>query len=630
MAFENSQKERSGRISGPFPPDQLVLVEMSGYEGINELFEFRVTALAASGTKIDLDTLLGRSLTIELLTLDGGSRWFDGIVAEAESLGPFQGPNQNVGEGFLFLLRPWYWALGMRQNSRVFHNLSVVSIIEKVFAPYRGESGSFGNLRNRTVHAQHHTEPEYVVQYCESDLDFTRRLMEEYGINFHFEMRKDEHSLVITDDADHYEAVPGKTRVFRAVGGQHRADAEHFAEWTQRRQMRPGVVRMTDYNFKTPNSNMTAQQKASATYEKGNIEVYQPHGRYEKPDQGQRFAKVRLDALQSPDGRIEAAGDVLSLAAGIRVNLTEHPEAAMNTGYVALACNHRYVAEGYRSGGGGAQGGEDSYEGLYVLQRLEQPLAPARLTPRGRVLGPLTGIVIGTGEIDCDEFGRILVRFPWEDEGSGTMRCRVLQSWAGAKWGSIYIPRVGMEVVVEFLDGDPDRPIVTGAVYNQSNKPPFPLPANQTISGIKSNSSRGGGGPNQFTFEDKKGAESIDLHAQKDLNLKVLNNETREVDVDESFTIGGSVAGLVCKDRSVKIRGSETLDVSKDMMITSSTKITLKVGSSSIVIDGQSITIEAAMIRVDAKMSLVTKSGMTAEHTAGANLTINGLLVMIN
>lgn len=595
---------------GPFPPDQLVLVEITGHEGMNDLFEFRVTALAAKDADIDLDKFLGKGLSVELKTLDGGSRWFDGVVAEAECLGPMQ----DESDLFQFVLRPWYWVLGFRQNSRAFHNQPVIKIIETIVAEYMGDFGSYGTLSNKTSTAAGHAVPEYIVQYCESDLDFTRRLMEEYGINFHFSMKEEQHALVLTDDPFAYAAIKDESRIFEAVVGQHRADEEHFVAWTQKRQMRPGSVRMTDYNFKTPNANMTAEKKSTASYEKSDVEVYEPHGNYDDAGQGGLFAKSRVDALQSPDGRIEAAGDVLSLAPGMKVDLTGHPGRGMNTGYVALGCSHRYVAEGYRSGQGGASQGEDSYQGHYQLQRLDRPLAPARITPRSRVLGPLTGTVIGSGEIDSDEYGRILVLFPWDDERTGTMRCRVLQSWAGAKWGSIHIPRVGMEVVVEFLDGDPDRPIVTGCVYNQNNMPPFTLPADQTISGIKSYSSRGGGGYNQLTLQDKKGEESIDAHAQKDLNIKVLNNETREVD----------------KDRKATVKGTDTHEVTKDILISSTTRITLKVGSSSIIMDGQSITMESAMISLDAKMSLVTKSGMTAEHTAGATMTIKGALVMIN
>lgn len=618
MASENAQANRIGRLVTPLGGDALVLVSLTGFEAMDDLFEFTVNALASPDIPVDTDRLLGRHCSIALTTITGSERWFDGIVTAVSPLGA----SPDGGQGFRIELRPWLWFLSMRSRSRIFHNLSPPQIIEQVLAEY----SDLGSPLQESRLSETYPALEYTVQYRESDLDFVRRIAEEYGISFHFEMDEGNHCLVLSDHSNAFQTIPDGTRPFRPVEGQMRAEIEHFEEWVERRQITPGAVRLGDYDFKRPRADLTVEQAMPAGHENAGFEMTDHPGRYVEAEAGRLLVRRRLDGFRTGAVRVEATGDVLSLAPGHKVEVTEHAEADRNGSYVGAGCWHSFSAESYRSG----EGGGFSYQGRYELVSSHAPLAPRLRTPRARVAGPLTATVIGTGEIDTDEFGRILVRFHWDEDAAGSMRCRVAQSWAGNRWGTQFIPRVGMEVVVEFLDGDPDRPLVTGAVYNGANPPPFGLPADKTISGWKSYSSPGGKGYNRFSFEDRAGAEAVDLHAQKDLRIKVLNDERREIGQNRSEELGGSDSLKITGSRQARIEGEDSLKVAGKITIASETAIRLEVGQSFIEIDGMSITLSAANIKLDARMDLSTAAGLTASHTASGPMTIRGVMVLIN
>ena len=253
---------------------------------------------------------------------------------------------------------------------------------------------------------------------------------------------------------------------------------------------------------------------------------------------------------------------------------------------------------------------------------------PARVAPR--VLGPQTAVVVGEGEIDCDEYGRILVRFHWDREGANSMRCRVAQLWAGKEWGGLAVPRVGMEVVVEFMDGDPARPLVVGCVYNADNMPPFDVGQGGKTMGMKSNSTPGGGGYNELAFDDTKGKEELRLHAQYDLNAKVLHDEGRHVLNNRATIIDNDETHEVGQNREAEIGKHDTLDIGETLTISAGTKITLKVGMSSITMDSSSITLKSPTVEVKAMQQFKSSAGAMSEHKAGALMDIKGALVKIN
>ncbi|RAP39271.1 type IV secretion protein Rhs, partial [Rhodovulum viride] len=253
----------------------------------------------------------------------------------------------------------------------------------------------------------------------------------------------------------------------------------HFRAWRPARRITTGAIRLTDYNFKTPVAAMETDHLGDAAYEQGQIESFDWPGDYLDQGRGRVVAELRAQGERGQDRRYEAEGDIVALGAGLRVTLSGDPVPGTGGEYLCLSARHSYTADNYGSGGSDDGDGR-AYDGQYVLMPVEAPLLPEQKTARADVRGPQTATVVGEGEIDCDEYGRILVRFHWDLDEAWSMRCRVSQSWAGAGWGGMVIPRIGMEVVVEFLDGDPDKPLVTGCVYNGRNRVPYDLPANKT------------------------------------------------------------------------------------------------------------------------------------------------------
>ncbi len=628
-----SQNDRLGSLHAP--GTDLVLVRFSGSEAVNTLGQIEVECLSEKGN-IDFSKVLGRNVGIEMRTIDPGHprRHIDGLLTEARELGVLWG-----GWGYVLTLRPWLWLLSLRQNQKIFHNKTAPQIIEEVFAEY---GHPHENLLQREYPVL-----EYTVQYAETDLDFVIRMMAMFGINHTVKHEKGSHKVVLFDDADSLPEVPGGKRTVRQTDRQYRDSAEHLQDWSAERRMTTGRVALVDYNFKTPRSAMDAERGAGTKHAHGDLEAFIFPGGYPDQSKGKTLAETRLKQMAASDGHYYAKGDCLGLGPGLRMGLTGHDRSDLNSKtYVVVATEHHYVAEGYRSGGGEATT-SDSYRANYAFVESTHPIAPpAAPAVAPRMHGPQTAMVVGSGEIDCDEYGRILVEFHWDREGAQSMRCRVAQLWAGKNWGGIVVPRVGMEVIVEFLGGDPSQPIVTGCVYNNDNMPPFELPGAGQVMGVKSNSTPGGGGYNELVFDDSKGKEEWRLHAQYDLNAKVLhdqnwevqNNRTTKVKVDDKLEVGKKRDVKVGDDRKTEIAMNDKLgvgldlkiDVGMELKITAGNKITLQVGSSKIEMSKDKISLSAPTVEVKAAMEYKSSAGAKSEHKAGGLFDIQGALVKIN
>ncbi|MDD7972862.1 type VI secretion system Vgr family protein [Roseinatronobacter alkalisoli] len=619
-----SQKDRLGILHAS--GTDLALVRFCGDEAVNALAHIDVECISEKGG-VDFNKLLGRNVTVELRTIDPAHppRYFDGLLTEARETTILWG-----GHGYALTLRPWLWLLGLRQNQKIFHEMTAPQIIEAVFAEY---GHAHENLLQRNYPVL-----EYTVQFAESDLDFVTRLMAMFGINHTTMHEKGAHKIVLFDDVDSLPEVPGGARPLRVTDRQYRDVAEHLHDWRAERRMTTGRVALVDYNFKTPRSKMDAEQAEGTGYSHDDLESFIFPGGYPDQELGKKLAETRLKQVTAADGHYFAEGDCVGLGAGMRTGLSGHPDKALNDMTYAVICaSHEFLSEGYRTGDGGTIE-RDTYQGRYEFIETSRPLVPAAAPAAPRVQGPQTAMVVGEGEIDCDEYGRILVKFHWDREGAKSMRCRVAQMWAGKNWGGIVIPRVGMEVLVEFLGGDPAQPLVTGCVYNDDNKPPFELPGAGQIMGMKSNSTPGGGGYNELVFDDTKGNEELRIHAQYDLNAKVLNDQTWEilrnctttVNVDDVLTVGENHTLTVGEDRTTEIGMNDTLDVGQTLQITAGQKITLQVGMSKIEMDGSSITLQSPTIELKATMQFKSTAGITSEHKAGAMFDIKGALVKIN
>lgn len=605
------QAKRIGELQTPLGSDELVLTRFRASEGLSELFEFRVEAISAKAG-IEFDDLIGKNCTVSLNTIGHDRRHFVGLLTEAQSLDQSASASDQT-YGYRLTLRPWLWLLSKRANSLIFPEMSVPDIISKVFRKYGG-AAEFENKLEKS-----YPTLEYCVQHRETDLAFVSRLMEANGISYYYEFSVGHQKLVLADGTSSYGNVPGKTRKYIPIANDQNRTDEHLFEWLPERRFTTGKSTLNDYDFKRPSANLVAEKEGNAAYEQGQLEWYDHPGKYIERDDGMTLSTVAINARRAEDNHYVASGDATSLAPGCLMSLDGHPDGGQNIEYLVLRCEHDFAAENYRSGGGGDRGPEDFYRGRYEFVRSAVPWAPPAVTPKPLISGPQTAKVVGTGEIDCDEFGRIKVHFHWNREGEGapegqSMRCRVAQVWAGASWGGIFIPRVGMEVLVQFIDGDPDRPIVIGCVYNGDNKVPYPLPAKKNIAGWKSNSTEGGGGYNEFVLDDTKGNELVRLHAQYNLNSTIENDETRKV----------------VHDRTTTIQHDETMNVSHDIMITADHMLTLKVGASTIVMDTTSITITSPTVSIQANAEFKSHAGALSTHDAGGSYSITAAMVKIN
>lgn len=602
-----SQDDRLGKLHPPSPlrANDLVLLRFDGREAVNELFRFSVEAMTAKPS-IAFEPLLGKHFTVEITTIYGKPRYFDGILTASRALGLLEG-----GTGYELTLEPMISVLDKRHNQRIFNDRTAQDIITKVLGDY-GFQADFDVSGLSPV--------EYVVQYGESDLAFIRRIMERFGFNFYFTHDLGAHRLKI-NDGTFSAKIPGDKRAVAAVTGQHVATEEHFDSWIYDRLVTSGKVRVTDYDFKNPKANLEATQTGNATHQHGQVETFLFPGGYTQKDDSKGIAAKRLKQLRGADNRHRATGDVLSLQPGQLVTASGAKDAEVGgREFVALACQHSFTSEAYSTGHGGGAAGEDSYRGSYEFSPSSQPVLPPMVTPRAVIKGPQVGIVTDGQDGTLDEYGRIVVQFPW-DANAQSVRCRVLQPWAGNGMGHVFIPRVGMEVLVEFLNGDPDQPVVVGCLYNGQNKPPYDLPGQKNISGIKS-ASIGGGTYNEFIFDDTGGSELVRTHAGYDMETTVENDQ--RLTVKQNQTTQVSQVYDITADQKLQI----TVGACK--LVMDGTKIELTIGPSKVTMNAQGVQIEGMEVKASGKMNLETSGGLTAKHTAGAQMTVQAAIVMIN
>ena len=544
------QAERLGRLSTSLGTGALALLRFDGTDHLNDLFEYRVEALSTRDD-LDFDALVGTHATVEIEAHDE-MRAFDGIVTSAR----WAGVGEN-GHRYDLTLRPWFWLAGKRRNQRIFHDKTVIELLQELLADYSG----LGEPALEIKLSQSYPKLEYTVQYRESDLAFARRQMERHGISFHFRHAPGSHTLVLTDDVLAHDEIGD--RPFKRYDGHHQYEQEHFWEWAPERNLTVGAIRQTDYNFKKPDQAMETESLGDAEYTEGQIESFDYPGDYLDQGIGRIVSGLRTAQERGADRRNRATGDCVSLGAGMRLVLSGDKIPGTGEGYLCLSATHHFVSEAYGSGGEGSDG--YAFTGRYVLMPDTAPMFPPRRTHVPTVQGPQTAEVVGEGEIDCDEYGRILVKFHWDLHEQYSMRCRVSQNWAGNGWGGMVIPRIGMEVVVEFLEGDPDKPLVSGCVYNGKNSVPYDLPANKTVSTFKSDTHQGGG-YNEFRFEDQAGREEVFMHAQKDHNTIIENDESHSIGHDRSKTVGNDQSEAIGHDKTISVGNNHTETIGNDMV----------------------------------------------------------------
>jgi len=651
MSTSATQKRRLAELTTPLGKDKLLLTSFAVHEGISELFEVDVECLSPDAG-IDFGAAIGKPCNIRFETVGAKTRHFSGILTEASWFG-----EQEMESAYRLTLRPWLWLLSQTSDCRIFQNLSVVDIIKKVF----DDSG----IADYKLQLRESYPPlEYCVQYRETSFNFVSRLMERFGIYYHFVHDADRHRLVLCDARSSHDLIPDLSECrFVGMGARTRDNEEYVTTWQVGRSFQPGKVTLGAFDFGAPQARMLHEQTAPGGYTHDALEVYDYPEKYKNSDRddlGKKFAQARLFASQAQDHRRQATGNAPSLYPGGLTRIFKHPVDAENSEFLVVSARHSFTGEQFRAGG---HARSSSYTGSYLLQPTTRPFKARAVTPHPVIAGPQTAMVVGPDgeEVHTDKYGRIKVKFHWDrsdtrDEKSSRW-VRVAQSWSSKAWGGIIIPRIGMEVVVEFIEGDPDRPLVVGTVYNADNSVPYALPANKTQSGFKTRSSKRGteANYNELTFEDKRGAEFIRLHAEKDFNATIEDAETRiikgknkrdagetarettiergddvlsvkgdhisTVNRHQELSVVENRTATVGKDEKIDIGSNQTIHVGKTIRIEAGTSITLIVGQSKITLTGTSIEIKTP--------TLTTKSTFT-DIEATATLTEKAGIIKLN
>ncbi|MEZ4390417.1 MAG: type VI secretion system tip protein TssI/VgrG [Polyangiales bacterium] len=631
-------------------------------EGVSELYEANILLVTRSLNE-NPDDLFEELAGLEIRR-EGLSRRIRGVVRRVEDLG--------TTGGYRFArvtIVPHLWTLGLRQNSRIWQDVNIITILRELFkdvALYQGDllgvDGSLEDLPPR----------EYCVQYRETDLAFVLRLLEEEGVPYYFRHDGEKESLILAGDDHNWEQVPtmdgGPIELMDQGVNTASAETVQWFDWHS--QMRSTGVVLRDYDFTHPRSviDMTPKHPGASAgrtvydYPAGfNLGPFDDGAHMYGPHHGVRRARVRFEEAVDDVRTTRGRGNVSGFLPGRQFQLQGHLRGDLDRKYLLLGVEHVGTAWGditdevrqsehvravLRDVELDAQVGDgpavtNRYFNRFYGVAADVKVRPARVTARPIIPGAQTALVMAAKdsdeEIETDFYGRILCRFHWEqpEQRGASQRTknascwiRVAQTWAGAAWGSMFIPRVGMEVVVSFLEGDPDRPLVTGCVYNGENHTPYPLPSEKTKSTIKTMSSKGGGGFNELRFEDLKDAEQIFVHAQKDMDTVVRHDETLTVGHDRTKTIQGMEYVTVQKDRissilqneSLEVDGNQTIaihggtgasmQVDSNYVLHAEKKIGFTVGDSSIVMTPSQITISSKTINVLGDSLVKIKGGL--------------------
>jgi len=689
-----TQAGRLISLTTPLGDDKLLLTGVTGQEAISRLFHFHLTTLSEA-TDIDFTQIVGQNVTINVTKADDSQRYFNGIVSHFACTG-------KDGDMTRYELQvvPKLWTLTRYADCRIYHNKDVTEIVKAVLEErgidYQASlTGTYKKL-------------EYCVQYRETDFNFISRLMEQYGIFYFFQHDDGSHTMMLGDSTSVHQPCPGQNSAgFNlASGGLDAGDVVNA--WSIGQELRSGKHSLTDYNFTTSTTDLGASESTIYSVA-GNdsMEIFDYPGPHPTQADGTALAKLRMQEEEAVHKIARGASVCRCFTTGYTFDLQEHPLDAMNATYLLTEIQHAAAVSGtYREEGGagaamtaaaGAAGG-DKYSNHFICIPSDVPFRPARVTPKPFVQGPQTAVVVGKSadedsdddqeaggdgeEIWVDKWGRVLVLFPWDRKKNVSCWVRVSQDWAGQGWGMINIPRVGQEVIVSFLEGDPDRPIITGRVYNDVQVVPYKLPDNGTRTTFRTSTSTGGGTEhyNELRFEDKQGSEQVFVRGEKDYDTRILNdsrewignnrslivkkdqiekvegnlslqvagNQNEKVGGDVHLQIAGNQFEKITKDLHLKVAGNQLEAITGDMSHHVSgnwnqktdQNVSIQAGQNMYEKSGENYAHEAGMaIHLKAGMTMVLEAGMQLSLKAGssfidigpAGIAISGTpMVMIN
>lgn len=622
-------KNRSVSVTTPLGDDELIFQSMTGTEEMGRLFEFEIELIReqSKGT-VDVSSLLGEDMTLTLEMPDTSTRYFNGAVVQFRHTGFVEGYYR-----YRAVLRPWLWFLTRKANCRIFQEKTIPDIVKEILGEY-----SYVDVEYKTEGT--YATLDYCVQYRESDFNFISRLMEHEGIFYYFKHESGKHTMVITDSGSSYQSVSGYSTIpYYPPGNPAAREQDHIYEWLSDYQVQSGAYEINDFDFEAPSSDLTAKSTKSQGHSYDSLEVYDYPGKYTETSVGTNRTDVRIEELHTHYAMRQGQANAMGIQTGMEFTLSDFYFSEENAKHVIVSAS--YVIQGDSYGSGGSSG--EPFQVSFVALNSEQQFRPQRITSKPVVAGTQTAIVVGKSgeEIWTDKYGRVKVQFHWDREGTNdeNSSCWVRVSYptAGKNWGWISLPRMDQEVIVSFLEGDPDQPIITGRVYNAEQMPPYDLPTNQTQSGIKTRSSKSGTADNynEIRFEDKKDEEELYVHAEKDYKRVVENNEVVEIGIEKQDE-GNQTVDIYNNRTTTLQEGDDTLTISKGDSTTTVAKgdyalnvdtgkrtLSIKDNDSTTVSSGNhSLKVSSGSSSLETGTTISQKAGTSMSSEAGTSMSV--------
>jgi type VI secretion system secreted protein VgrG len=590
-----------------FKASDLLLESFSCSEALSTLTEITVSLLSPRND-LEVDKILGKPVTIEIELRNDAKRHLNGFVSRFALTGA-------SGRFFRYqaIVRPWLWFLTRTTDCRIFQDMKVPEIVKKVFDDHPIAVHDFKLFRE-------YPKWDYCVQYRESDFNFVSRLLEYEGIYYRFDHSDGQHKLVLLDSTSAHDPQPdgADSLPFFSTGQRPPPDVDFIDRWAMTRSIQPGKFAIKDFDFELPPSKLLVEDERKRKNDLSDFETFDYPGGFTKDPEGVHYLENRRDEAQARFEVFSGATNAQGMRVGFTFKLKRHPRADQNAEYLVTGTDIQGSNGSFEAGD--SAGGAFHCEMSALVST--QQFRPLRRAKKGWVHGPQTAVVVGAAgeEIHTDKFGRIRVQFHWDRLGKKNEKSscliRVAQSWAGKNFGAMFIPRVGHEVIVDFLEGDPDQPIITGCVYNGDNMPPWTLPANMTQSGVLTRSSKSGtpANANAIRFEDKKGAEQLWLHAERNQDIEVEADETHWVGHDRKKTIDHDETTHVKHDRTETVDNNESITIGVDRVEKVGANETISIGA-----DRKETVNANETVSIGASRS--HKVGANDSHTVGSNHT---------
>ncbi len=627
-----TQENKPLSIDTPLGKDALLLAKLHGREALSELFSFELE-LFSEKQAIAFEEIIGKSVTISAFLPGGGKRYINGLVSRfSQEYGTARVESGLRASYFSATVVPWFWLLTRTSNCRIFQNLSVPDIVERVF--------NDKNFTDYKLNLNGSHEPrEYTVQYRESDFNFVSRLLEEEGIFYFFSHEDGKHTMVIADHPGAHEPCPTQESAkYKLTENDFLENEDQIDSLKMVKEIQAGKYSLCDYNYEIPNTDLKVTTDTTCALGPGEREKYDYPGGYARRNTGDGLATLRMEEEETRITTLSGGGDCRSFTCGYRFKLENSSQDDWNNKeYLLTRIEHRAdIAATYFSGGA-ATLEEKQYYNYFECIPHEVPFRPPHNTRKPVVEGVQTAVVVGPAgeEIYTDDYGRVKVQFHWDREGqldeNSSCWLRVSQSMAGNSWGALFLPRIGHEVIVEFLEGDPDRPIVTGQVYHGVNRPPYKLPDEKTKSTFKSNSSPDGGGFNEIRFEDKKGEEQLFIHAELDQEIRTKRDLLEWVGNDSHLIVTENQFEKTEGNKHLTVMGDHNEKVDGTISLESGTEMQEKVGTNYALDAGVEIHLKAGMkVVLEAGVQISLVAGSSFIDIGPSGVSIKGPMVMIN